>query len=163
MGVSGVGKTTFGRLLASRLCAAFIDADDHHSAENKRLMAAGKPLTDAHRLPWLRSIAAEAVALRASGARTIVIACSALKRRYRDVLAHDIGSPVFIHLDAEAELIGRRLAARKGHFMPPSLLASQMATLEPLGEDENGFRIDAALPPEAMADKAMARLRLADT
>jgi len=151
MGVSASGKSTMGRKLADALGAAFLDADDYHSAANVRKMAAGIPLTDDDRRPWLDAVgAALAEAARSTG---VVVACSALRRAYRDRLRAAVPGLAFIHLAApEPELAGRA-EHRKGHFMPSSLLDSQYATLEPLQPDERGLTLDATSPvPELVAD-----------
>ncbi|KAB1894070.1 gluconokinase [Microbacterium oxydans] len=136
MGVSGAGKTTVGRDLAHRLGVSFIDADDLHGSENVAKMAAGIPLDDDDRWPWLDRVG---VALAADPG--VVIACSALKRRYRDRLRASAPDTVFVHLDAPKERVTEQATARRGHFMPPALLASQLQTLEPLGADEDGITV----------------------
>ncbi|WP_231728852.1 gluconokinase [Microbacterium sp. CCH5-D1] len=136
MGVSGAGKTTVGRDLAHRLGVSFIDADDLHGSENVAKMAAGIPLDDDDRWPWLDRVGA---ALAADPG--VVIACSALKRRYRDRLRASAPDTVFVHLDAPKERVTEQATARRGHFMPPALLASQLQTLEPLGADEDGITV----------------------
>ena len=136
MGVSGSGKSTIGSLLAGRLQWEFEDGDWFHPAANVDKMHKGVPLTDADRAPWLRAIRAWIDATQAAG-RHAVIACSALKRRYRQAL---IGDPVavrLVYLKGSEELIARRIATRHEHFMPPSLLHSQFAALEEPGPDEN--------------------------
>jgi len=153
IGVSGSGKSTVGRVLAERLGIAFIDGDDLHSADAVEKMASGVPLTDEDREPWLHRVAA------AAGEQHVVIACSALRRRYRDLLRAESGRPVaFVHLDVAREALVARLGRRRGHFMPASLLDSQLATLEPLGEDEPGLVVDGALRPAEIADEVVARL-----
>ncbi len=151
MGVSGCGKTTVGALLAARLGAAFVDADALHPAGNVAKMAAGQPLTDADRWPWL-DLAAAALRDRAP----VVMACSALRRAYRDRL-RAAGGVCFLHLAAPQPVIAARMATRHGHFMPPSLLASQYATLEPPGPEE-ALELDARLSPKALVDAALAAL-----
>lgn len=156
MGVCGCGKSTVGALLARELAAAFLDADDLHPQANRAKMAAGTPLTDDDRAPWLASVGA---ALRGASARGLVVACSALKRQYRDAIIASAGSAVvFLHLDGAAALIAGRLAARGAHFMPPALLDSQFAVLERLAADERGARIDIAAP---LADVVAACVRAA--
>lgn len=157
MGVSGCGKTSVGASLAQRLGIPFQDADDLHPAENRRKMAAGQPLTDADRMPWLRNVGAVL-----ETADTMVMACSALRRCYRDLLRDQTqGQVYFLHLTAPKEVIADRLAKRQGHFMPPALLDSQWATLEPLHPDENGAEIDASGPPDQTL--GLARAYLAQT
>ena len=151
MGVSGCGKTTLGRALAERLGAAFVDADDLHPAAKVAKMASGQPLTDADRWPWLHRVAGALKDLA-----PVVVACSALRRAYRDQL-RGAGDVRFLHLAAPQEVIADRMAARQGHFMPPGLLASQYATLEPPGPEE-ALILDAALPPKALVEQALVRL-----
>jgi gluconokinase len=129
MGVSGSGKTAVGEELAARLGATFVDSDDLHPPENKAKMSAKVPLTDEDRWPWLRRIRTEAIDATPPGKRCVV-ACSALKRAYRSVLRQDLTDVRLVYLRGSFELIAGRLAARKGHFMPPDLLRSQFATLE---------------------------------
>ena len=138
MGVSGCGKSSFGAALADRLQIGFRDADDLHPAANREKMAAGLPLTDADRLPWLQQVGATL-----NRADALVVACSALRRSYRDLLQDATQGQVrFLHLTAPKAVIAARLAKRQGHFMPPALLDSQLATLEPLSPDENGMVLD---------------------
>lgn len=159
MGVSGSGKSTVGRLLADRLGWQFAEADDFHPPANVAKMSAGVPLTDSDRWPWLRTIAAWMSERTAAGV-DVVVTCSALRRVYRDVL-REAGSGVrFVHVTGDRELISERMASRSGHFMPASLLASQLATLEPLADDEDGVDVDLALPPAQIVDQALARLDL---
>ena len=139
MGVSGSGKTTVGSALAQRLGWTFLDADDLHPPANIAAMAAGHPLTDAERAPWL-----DAVAEWVQGHRPCVVACSALRRRYRDVLRGD--GVLFVYLEADPALLAARLGRRTGHFMPPSLLGSQLDTLEPPGPDEASVTVEASAP-----------------
>ncbi|MBC2878305.1 MULTISPECIES: gluconokinase [Streptomyces] len=155
MGVSGAGKTTVGRLVADRLGAPFADADAFHPASNKALMAAGIPLGDTERAPWLAAIADWLTAHAAGGG---VVTCSALKRRYRDALARTARRALFVHLDGPAEVIADRLAHRTGHFMPACMLGSQLADLEPLAPDEHGVRVPVGHPARQVADLALARL-----
>ncbi len=141
MGVSGSGKTTVGAALAQRLRVPYADADDFHPPENVAKMSAGIPLDDSDRAPWLETIGAWLADHAASGG---VTSCSALRRRYRDVLRAGAPDQLFVHLDGTREVIARRVAGRPGHFMPVSLLDSQFATLEPLDDDENGLVLDLA-------------------
>ncbi|WP_426188231.1 gluconokinase [Microbacterium sp. TWP3-1-2b2] len=160
MGVSGSGKTTVGALLAGRIGARFVDADDLHPAQNKAKMHAGVPLTDEDREPWLRLVG-EAIRTERALGRSIVVACSALRRSYRDLIRNEAGDVSFMHLAGSRELLGQRLDARMGHFMPAALLDSQLATLEPLGADEQGAVLDVAVTPEQAVDAALAALAAA--
>lgn len=128
MGVSGCGKTVVGRALAARLGCAFVDADDLHPAANVERMRAGIPLDDAARAPWLRNVHEDVVARLATG--DVVLACSALKAPYRAVILDGIDRAVVVHLAAAPEVLEHRLRERADHFMPASLLASQLADLE---------------------------------
>ena len=150
MGVAGSGKTTIGRLVAARLGAPFVDADDFHSADAVAAMHAGHPLADAERAPWLRRVR-DAVAGIGDG--SVVLACSALKRSYRDVLRDGVPGLTFVDLDVDPETLALRLATRTGHFAGPELLPSQLATLE-LGDDV--VRVDATGTPDAVADLVLA-------
>jgi gluconokinase len=150
MGVSGAGKSTVGAMLAAALGAAFIDGDDAHPKANIDKMRRGAPLDDADRLPWLRDLAGRLDASRTAGGegedRTdVVLACSALKARYRDVLTEGRMDVRIVHLTGEAAVLRRRVEARTGHFMPAGLLASQLADLEAPME---AIEVDAALAPE---------------
>lgn len=138
MGVSGCGKSTVGTALARRWQVPFLDADDLHDPGSVAKMAAGRPLDDADRLPWLARIGTW-LGTHPDGA---VVACSALTRGYRDLLRSHCPGTVFIHLTGPPGLIAERLAHRTGHFMPPALLPSQLRTLEPLGDDEAGGTVD---------------------
>ncbi len=144
MGVSGSGKSTLGAALADRLGVTFVDADDLHPRTNVAKMAAGEPLDDADRLPWLAAVG------RRLRVGSPVIACSALKRDYRDYLRAVWPAVVFIHPEAPRDELIARIAARSDHFMPASLLDSQLATLEPLQADEAGVTIDATRPVAEM-------------
>jgi gluconokinase len=153
MGVSGVGKTTVAVLLAERLGLPYAEADDFHSAANIAKMRAGTPLDDADRLPWLRALG-EWLAERAKDGSGGVITCSALARRHRDTLRAACPDIHFLHLSGSHELVAARIAGRSGHFMPPSLLDSQYAALEPLAPDEHGTVLDVGPPPEQLAAEA---------
>jgi gluconokinase len=153
MGVSGVGKTTVARLLAERLGVPYGEADDFHPAANLAKMSAGIPLDDADRLPWLAALGDWLGACRAAGTGA-VITCSALTRRYREVLRASCPDAYFLHLVGSRELIADRLARRTGHFMPPALLASQFAALEPLAADERGGVLDVGPGPGELAAAA---------
>ncbi|MGD0054256.1 MAG: gluconokinase [Acidimicrobiales bacterium] len=141
MGVSGSGKTTVGRALAESLGFEYLDADWLHTAINITKMAGGDALNDLDRLPWLDAIGQRLREVRDHG-RSSVTACSALKRRYRDVLRDFVPDTYFVFLSGSQELLQSRLDVRKHQFMPTSLLASQLAILEPLEEDEQGLRVD---------------------
>lgn len=156
MGVSGTGKTTVGRLLARQAGLGFAEGDEFHPARNVAKMAAGVPLEDADRWPWLDAIGAWA---GGRGGRGGVVAASALKRAYRDRLRSAAPGTVFVHLAGDRELIARRMAARAGHFMPVSLLDSQFAALEPLQPDEAGVTVVVDAGPEETARRALAALR----
>ena len=138
MGVSGSGKSTVGAALAQRLRVPYADADDLHPPENIAKMTAGHALDDDDRYPWLETVGEWLVAHPDGG----VMSCSALKRKYRDQLRRHVPDLRFLLLEGSMEVIARRQASRPGHFMPPSLLRSQFATLEPLEPDENGVVID---------------------
>ena len=157
MGVSGCGKSTVGMLLADRTGALFIDADDLHPDTNVAKMRAGAPLDDTDRAPWLAEVLDTMSAIAEAGGTT-VMACSALRRSYRDVLAAATGGVRFVHLDVDATVLADRVAARADHFMPASLVASQLATLEPLGEDEDGVVVPVAGDPGAVVVAARAAL-----
>jgi carbohydrate kinase (thermoresistant glucokinase family) len=157
MGVSGSGKTTVAAILAERLGWAFEEGDALHPPANVEKMRAGHPLDDADRAPWLARVA-EWVAGRLDAGACGVITCSALKRRYREAIARGRGGVLFVYLSGPRDEIADRLAARQGHFMPASLLASQMATLEEPGPDEPAIRIDVGPPPHAVADAVVAAL-----
>lgn len=144
MGVSGSGKSAIAQGLAAALGAPFIEADSLHSAGNVALMRQGIGLTDAQRWPWLAAICAAA---QAEPSRPVVIACSALKRSYRDVLREKLGGLRFVFLDGPREVIAARMEARPGHFATVSLLESQLATLEPPTPDEDVVRLSLTLPP----------------
>jgi gluconokinase len=147
MGVSGTGKSTVGRLVAQRLGRPLIEGDDLHPEANKAKMHAGIPLTDDDRGPWLRAVRD---AMDAAGGPTVV-ACSALRRSYRDILRTADGRVRFALLVATPDDLAERLAARTNHFMPATLLASQLATLEPLQPDEDGVTVDSRRDPDTTA------------
>jgi gluconokinase len=158
MGVSGSGKSTIGEKLAARLGWNYEDGDRFHPASNVAKMSAGQPLTDEDRWPWLRAIADEIDRVCEAGRRA-VIACSALKRAYRDILVHGRNDVRIIYLDGTEALIASRLGRRKGHFMPPGLLASQFKTLEPPGESENPLTVSIDAPVDAIVDDIVRQLR----
>ena len=154
MGVSGSGKSTVGPALAAELDWPFLDADSLHPPANVAKMASGIPLTDADRWPWYDRIVAEMRRYAAAG-ENVVIACSALKQAYRDRLASG-GSVRVVYLKGDAKTIAPRLAGRRGHFMPPSLLASQFATLE---EPDNAIVVDIREPVAAQVAAITRALR----
>jgi gluconokinase len=157
MGVSGSGKTTIADGVAQRLGWKLLEGDKFHPAANVEKMSHGIPLTDEDRWPWLRAIAAEIDTMRAQG-ESAVVACSALKRAYRDILVGDRPDVILVYLRGDRDLIGARMAARKGHFMPPALLDSQFATLEEPGPDEHPIIVSVAPPPEEIVDEAVRKL-----
>lgn len=138
-GVSGSGKSTVGDRLAKVLGWQFLDADDFHPAENVSKMAVGIPLTDEDRWPWLR---AAGVAASAAPGLGVVVACSALRRVYRDALRSESPGAVFVQLTGRRDLIAERMAARDHAYMPQALLGSQLSVFEPLESDEPGFAVD---------------------
>ena len=150
MGVSGSGKTTIGKPLAARLDCEFIEGDDFHPAENVARMAAGTPLTDADRWPWLERLNAEL-----KKRKNAVLACSALKQIYRERLSAGLDDVRFVYLHGSFELLERRLRLRQHRYMPASLLGSQLATLEPPG---NALAVDIAQTPEHCVEAILAEL-----
>ncbi|MDQ6740608.1 MAG: gluconokinase [Actinomycetota bacterium] len=155
MGVSGCGKTTIGALVADALNVPFVDGDSLHPVSNIAKMAAGTPLTDTDRWPWLAVVG---TALADSDGPGLVLACSALKRSYRDAIRAQAPETLFLHLHGSREVLGSRLEGRSGHFMPTTLLDSQLGTLEPLARDEAGFMADINLPVDQVVAQAVARL-----
>jgi gluconokinase len=156
MGVAGSGKSLIGAALARALGVDFVEGDQYHPAENVRRMAAGIPLTDEDRAGWLRTLAARLREAKDSG-MGLVLTCSALKRKYRDVLRADAKELRFIFLRGRRELIAERLAHRRGHFMPVSLLDSQLATLEEPSLEEGAWVCDISELPEAIVAALVAR------
>ena len=149
MGVSGSGKTTIGELLAERLGVPFADADNLHPASNVEKMAAGHPLNDEDRWPWLALVGDALAAASESG---LVIACSSLKRSYRDAIRNQAPDARFVYLEGSPELLAERMQLRRGHFMPTTLLDSQLATLEPLTGDEPGVTVSIDAEPGKIID-----------
>jgi gluconokinase len=158
MGVSGSGKSTIADGLAKRLSWTFEDGDRFHPASNVAKMSAGHPLTDEDRWPWLQAIADEIDRVCKSGGH-VVIACSALKRTYRDVLVHRRDDVRIVYLKGTQLLIADRLARRKGHFMPPGLLESQFKTLEPPAADENPITVSIDAPVETIVEDIVRQLK----
>ena len=157
MGVASCGKTTIGEQLAEKLGAPFIEGDRLHGEANVAKMAGGTPLTDDDRWPWLARVGE---ALQGPGGR--IASCSALKKSYRQAIASAAKRPVFfIHLHGTLAVLAERIAQRKGHFMPATLLDSQLATLEIPSADENAVTIDIDKNPEAIIAEAMAFIRQA--
>jgi gluconokinase len=154
MGVAGAGKTTVGRLLAEALGFAFADADTFHSAESRDKMSRGVPLDEADRAPWLAALAAAIDGWLAEG-RSVVLACSALRRSYRRLLLRDPRRMRLVYLKGAPELLRARLEARSGHFAGAALLESQLATLE---EPDDALTFDVAAPPDALVAEIRARL-----
>lgn len=157
MGVAGSGKSVVGAAFARALGIPFLDADDLHPAENVARMRAGIPLTDADRAGWLDAIAGR-LATAARDGRGLVVACSALKRAYRDRLRAAAPDLRVVHLRGERALIAARLAARRGHFIPAALLDSQLATLEEPAPDEAAWPVDVARAPAAIVEELMRRV-----
>jgi gluconokinase len=157
MGVSGSGKSTVADGLAERLGWAFAEGDDFHPPENVEKMRSGQPLDDEDRWPWLRSLA-DWIGEHERTGESVVVTCSALKRAYRDVLCDGHPSVWFAHVTADAALIRERMEHRTGHYMPVSLLDSQLALLEPLEDDEPGASISGAGEPDAVVDELLATL-----
>ncbi len=153
MGVSGSGKSTVGKLLADRLGLDYADADDFHSEANREKMSAGIALTDEDRLPWLHAIGDWLAAHEHCGA---VATCSALKRSHRDVLRSHDEDLWFLHVGGSEQLIAERMAARRGHFMPGTLLRSQFEVLEPPGDDERAITEDTANSPNRIVTSFVA-------
>jgi len=159
MGVSGVGKSSVAAELVRRTGWVFVEGDDLHPESNRAKMASGIPLDDDDRWPWLRRVAAWIGEQEAAG-RNAVVTCSALKRSYRDLLRDRDGhhSARFVHLLAPPELISARITARRNHYMPPSLLESQLATLERLQPDEPGIEVETTGDPAAVAERVLEQL-----
>jgi len=158
MGVSGSGKTTIAEGVAAQLGWDVVEGDKFHPPANIAKMSHGIPLDDADRLPWLQAIAA-AIDAHLAAARSAVVACSALKRAYREILIGTRTNVPLVYLQGSRELIGKRLATRKGHFMPPALLDSQFATLEEPGADEHPIVAHVGPSPAEVVEEVITRLR----
>ena len=155
MGVSGCGKSTVGRLLAARLGVGYVEGDDVHSAASVAKMAAGQALDDADRADWLNALKQQIAEARGRDAG-LVLSCSALRRRYRDLLREADPGLRFAHLHGARALLEERVAQRRGHFMPAALLGSQLAALEPLGPDEQGLVLDVGYTPAILVQQILA-------
>lgn len=154
MGVSGSGKTTVAQYMDDVLGWPIAEGDDFHPPANVAKMSAGTPLTDEDRAPWLEAVARWIGEQEAAG-RDAIVTCSALKRAYREVLRHDHPSVWFVHVSSSRDALQHRLAARSDHYMPASLLASQLETLEPLEADEPGLLISEEGSPDEVAARAL--------
>nr|WP_237442416.1 gluconokinase [Saccharibacter sp. 17.LH.SD] len=158
MGVSGTGKTTVAQALSERLNWPFQEGDALHPKANVEKMRAGHPLTDTDRAPWLK-LCRDWLAKEVKDGHGAILTCSALKRSYREILDH--GIPVqFVYLKVDPKVIADRLSSRVGHYMPPSLLPSQLATLEEPTDDEPVIRVPGDAPPEVLVERVIERLRV---
>jgi len=157
MGVSGAGKTLIAQMLADKLSCPMLEGDSLHSAANIKRMAAGIPLTDEDRHDWLIAIA-QHITAATRNEEALVVACSALKRQYRDILRGDVANPIFVYLSGDKALIESRIKLRRNHFMPGVLLDSQFATLETPGADELVIYCDVAPPPPAIVESIIEQL-----
>ena len=155
MGVQGSGKSTIGTMLAAKLGVTFIDGDSLHPSENVAKMAAGIPLDDDDRMPWLGEIGRVLAAGREGG---IVVACSALKRKYRDLLRESAPDLFIVDQEGPIGLVAARIRGRRHEFMPPALLRSQYATLEPRAQDESGITVDISREPAAIIESVASAL-----
>ncbi len=156
MGVSGCGKSSVGAAVAERLGMHYTDGDDLHPPANIAKMSSGTPLTDADREPWLVRVGQRLAAIDGS----VVIGCSALKRSYRNIIRGRAGELVcFLYLEGSSEVLAERMSKRSGHFMPVSLLESQLATLEPPGQDETAIIADIDQPFDQLVDALVAKIR----
>jgi len=158
MGVSGCGKTTVGQALAHHLGCEFAEGDQFHSPQNVAKMAAGTPLTDDDRWGWLQTLSARMAQARAKG-QSLVLSCSALRKPYRDILREGAPKAWFVHLHGNIDLLQQRMASRPGHYMPPSLLQSQLDTLEMPEADERVVSLDIATPLSEMVISVMSAVR----
>jgi gluconokinase len=158
MGVSGCGKSTLGHVLAGRLAVPFVEGDDLHSGANVAKMAAGQPLTDEDRAGWLQALSLR-LQQSVAQAQGLVVACSALKKAYRDVLRQGAPDVLFVHLQGSPEVLTQRLQQRTGHYMPATLLQSQLAILEPLTTSESALTLDMRMPAEQQCQQVMQHLQ----
>ena len=158
MGVSGCGKTTVGQALAHHLGCEFAEGDQFHPPQNVAKMAAGTPLTDDDRWGWLKTLSARMAQARAKG-QSLVLSCSALRKPYRDILREGAPRAWFVHLHGNIGVLHQRMASRPGHYMPPSLLQSQLDTLEMPEADERVVSLDIATPLPEMVSSVMAAIR----
>ena len=154
MGVSGCGKTLIGKKLAKELAYQFIEGDDYHALENKKKMESGQGLDDKDRQSWLASLQK----CLSESEESVVLSCSALKRKYRKILNENPHHTTFIHLDVTKNTLENRLNVRKGHFFNPALLQDQLNTLERLGPSENGFSVNSDLNPEKIIADILSKL-----
>ncbi|RIJ52885.1 gluconokinase [Clavibacter lycopersici] len=159
MGISGSGKTTIATALTERLGWTFAEADEFHPEANIAKMTAGTPLTDDDRWPWLRAMR-DWMTSEAEAGRSTVVTCSALKRSYRDLLGEAEGEVHLVQLTGDTELILERMKTRSGHFMPASLLPSQISTLEPLADDEHGLLVENTGTPAEVTERIVRALGL---
>ena len=158
MGIAGAGKSTLGSALARSLSLPLLEGDDFHTAASVAKMAAGEPLNDDDRLPWLQRVAAAALTASAREDRGTVICCSALRRRYRDIVRQSLPDCRFVYLQISAQLASNRVAQRSGHFMPTSLVGTQLETLEEPAAEEQALWLDAAEPCAGQAAAVQAWL-----
>ncbi|MET4638953.1 gluconokinase [Mycetocola sp. 2940] len=158
MGVSGSGKSTIGALIAGALGVPFVDGDSLHPQSNIEKMAGGQPLNDHDRWPWLATVG-KTLADAGRQGTGMVIACSALRRAYRDAILTEAPDTRFVHLSGSREVLASRLEGRSDHFMPPALLDSQFATLEPLESDEPGIVVDIDQQVPAIVSEAVAAIQ----
>jgi gluconokinase len=162
MGVAGSGKSTLAAALSRQLGWVCAEADEFHPQSNIDKMSQGTPLQDVDRWPWLQEIQ-NWMSVQAQAGTSTVLTCSALKQSYRQLLAQADGRVLFLHLHGEADLIGQRMQGREGHFMPPTLLPSQLATLEQLSDEEiaaGSLRLDISKSPEVLVKTVIAALQL---
>jgi gluconokinase len=157
MGVSGCGKSSVGLRLAEALKATFLDADDFHPPANVERMRAGIALTDEDRAGWLDALSRR-LARSLDADESVVLACSALKRSYRDALRRGAPALRLVHLSGSRELLAQRIGARKDHYMPPTLLASQLATLQAPDAEERAITVDVAPPTDQLVRDILRRL-----